>query len=509
MTKGVVMNGWGKPVAIIAAVSAVLVGCSDDGDSTKAGSGTRPVTLRIGTDDPPGRLTEDQIVEFARHVEELSEGQLRIEPVFRAGGENNADWDQVVGRMVVSGELDMGLIPARAWGTEGVTSLQALHAPFLVTSDELVGEVVTSELATKMMAGFNAVNVTGLALLPEGMRHLFVFGEGDVDPFDLDGKAVRAPTSETTNALFTALGASTDDYNGEAFDRGVRDGTIHAAESEFALAANLPGSSTTAANVTLFPKVNSLIINTEAYEALGEDAQQQLGEAAARTLEWAVSEMPSEADAAAAFCNNGGTVVNATDGESAAIQAAVAPVYEALEQDETTKELVERIQAIKAELPPPPTIAPCEPAVTTTTSPPEAALSLDGIWRQDVRYEYLVQAGLSEAMARREAGVQTWTLDGGAFHLEYQDNQCSGTYEIAGDRVSIQFTSGCTGAVAMTASVEGDRITWSDAVGLPPYTTPDDQLIAEAFAGVPWTRVGDVPSAEVEFPGSVPDGDDG
>ena len=168
MRKGATMNTRSKLIAVVAACAALLVGCSDDGGSTKAGGGSPPVTLRIGTNDPAGRPTEDQIAEFASHVERLSEGQLRIEPVFRAGGKGNEDWDQVVGRMVVSGELDMGLIPARAWDTEGVTSLRALHAPLLVTSDELVGMVVTNELATKMLAGLDAVNVTGLALLPEG-----------------------------------------------------------------------------------------------------------------------------------------------------------------------------------------------------------------------------------------------------------------------------------------------------------------------------------------------------
>jgi TRAP-type C4-dicarboxylate transport system substrate-binding protein len=506
MTKGAVMNRWGRPVAFVAAGVAVLVACSDDGDSTKAGSGAPPVTLRIGTEDPPGRPTQDQIGEFARHVEELSEGQLRIEPVFRAGGANNADWDQVVGRMVVSGELDMGLIPARAWDTEGVTSLRALQAPFLVTSDELAEKVVTSELATRMLAGLDAVDLTGLALLPEGMRHLFVFGEGDVDLFDLEGKVVRAPTSATTSALFEAFGATADDLDAQddRFLAGVRDGSVAAAESEFALAGCcLPAASAAAANLTLFPKVNSLIINTEAYEALSEDAQHVLREAADRTLDWAVAGMPSDAERAAAFCGGGGTIINAHESELAAMEAAVAPVYAELERDETTKELIESIRAIKATLPPPRPIAPCEPAATATTSPPEAALSLDGIWRQDVTYEYLVQAGLSEAMARQEAGVQTWTLEGGTFDLEYQDNQCSGTYEVAGDRVSIQFTSGCTGAVAMTATVEGGQITWSDAEGLPPYNSPDDQLIAEAFAGVPWVRVGDAPGAEPEFPDGV------
>lgn len=500
------MSRWGKSVAIVVAVATVLVGCSNDGGSTKAGSGTPPVTLRIGTEDPAGRATEDQITQFGHHVEDLSEGQLRIEPVFRAGGENRPDWDQVVGRMVISGELDMGLIPARAWDTEGVTSLRALQAPFLVTSDELVGQVVTSELATKMLAGLDAVNLVGLALLPEGMRHVFVFGEGKVDLFDLDGKVVRAPTSNMTSALFEAFGATADDLvaQDDRFLAGIRDGSVAAAESQFALAGCcLPAASTTAANLTLFPKVNSLVINTKSYESLSSNFQQVLRDAADRTLEWAVAGTPSEADHAAAFCAGGGTIVNASENRLAAMQNAVASVYEELQRDETTKELIERIRAMKAELPPPPTIAPCDPTETGTTERIDAALSIDGTWRQDVTYEYLVQAGLSEAMARQESGVQTWTLDDGTFVLEYQDKECTGTYEIAGDRVSFEFTSGCTGATAMTASVESNRITWSDAQGLPPHNTPEDQLMSDAFAGVPWTRIDDAPGTDLQFPDGV------
>ena len=40
----------------------------------------------------------------------------------------------------------MGLIPSRAWDTEGVTSLRALNAPFLIDSDELLDEVVSRKI---------------------------------------------------------------------------------------------------------------------------------------------------------------------------------------------------------------------------------------------------------------------------------------------------------------------------------------------------------------------------
>ena len=102
------------------------------------------VTLRIGTNDGADQPMSVPINEFARQVEELSGGAMRIEPVWNAGppdtptiGEYIA-WDQFVARRVVSGEIDMGMIPARAWDTEGVTTLRALFAPFLVDSDSLV-----------------------------------------------------------------------------------------------------------------------------------------------------------------------------------------------------------------------------------------------------------------------------------------------------------------------------------------------------------------------------------
>ena len=43
----------------------------------------------------------DAIEEFARQVDERSGGQIVIEPVWRAAGEDPDDWDQAVARMVV------------------------------------------------------------------------------------------------------------------------------------------------------------------------------------------------------------------------------------------------------------------------------------------------------------------------------------------------------------------------------------------------------------------------
>jgi TRAP-type transport system periplasmic protein len=203
--------------------AAILAGaaCSPPAASPQSTEPQQTRTLGIATDDEPGRPAADQIEEFARQVKELSGGTLLIEPLWKAVGEDKDDWDQAVARGVMAGDFDMGLVPARAWDTEGVDSFAALHAPFLVTNNALLAKVIEPGVADEMLSGLDKLGVAGLALFPESTRTLFAFGNPVLKPADLAGKTIRAPRSDTTYALLTALGASPDDLAGEVFPDGV------------------------------------------------------------------------------------------------------------------------------------------------------------------------------------------------------------------------------------------------------------------------------------------------
>jgi TRAP-type C4-dicarboxylate transport system substrate-binding protein len=209
------MNGTRTFTPLLAAVATALLlsACTgaatagDDAGGDKAGGDPAPITLRIGTDDTPGRPGAMQIEQFAQQVDRRSDGQLTIEPVWQAAGQGGNDPDQVVARMVVDGDLDLGMIPARAWDTEGVTSLRALHAPFLATTDDLVGQIVTSDLADDMLAGLDTVGVTGLALLPEGLRHLFLYGTDATASSALTDLGENRPCAELGDVVRRARSA--------------------------------------------------------------------------------------------------------------------------------------------------------------------------------------------------------------------------------------------------------------------------------------------------------------
>jgi TRAP-type C4-dicarboxylate transport system substrate-binding protein len=272
--------------------AAILAGaaCSPPPASPQSTEPQQTRTLRIATDDEPGRPAADQIEEFARQVKELSGGTLLIEPLWKAVGEDKDDWDQAVARGVMAGDFDMGLVPARAWDTEGVDSFAALHAPFLVTNNALLAKVIEPGVADEMLSGLDKLGVAGLALFPESTRTLFAFGNPVLKPADLAGKTIRAPRSDTTYALLTALGASPDDLAGEVFPDGVAAGQVVAADDAAEFCRN--GGTVimaTEAEVTAFKDAGAAV-----YSKLEADPATKARLTKIRDLAAATASVPSE-----------------------------------------------------------------------------------------------------------------------------------------------------------------------------------------------------------------------
>src|SRR4051794_24355343 len=181
------------------AVFAMLVGgCqTTDPGASKAGPGSGRTVLRVATFDAAGEPSAAMISEFTRQVERLSKGTLKVEPAFRAAGVGGLD-EEPVAKKVAGGEFELGLIASRGFDRAGVTSLRALTAPFLITSDGLLAAVLTGGLDGKLMSGLPSFGVSGLALFPEGLRHPFAFRTPLRSPADFKNARLRAPASRAT-----------------------------------------------------------------------------------------------------------------------------------------------------------------------------------------------------------------------------------------------------------------------------------------------------------------------
>jgi TRAP-type C4-dicarboxylate transport system substrate-binding protein len=480
------MRAKTRHIAVLAAflLACALGACSSDEEATKAGGSSGPVTLRIGTFDVQGTPGADQIEEFARSVEKLSDGDIRVKPVFHAAGDG-PDWDQRVARKVTDGELQMGLIPSRSWDTEGVTSLRALNAPFLITSDELVAEVVSGELASELMSGLEEAGVVGLALLPEGLRHPFGLKRPLLGPANYEGKAIRTPTSRTTTAVFEALGATANDEEPNA--------DVHAGVESSYLLDQAVGTAT--GNVTFYPKVNSLVVNAEVYDRLDDGQRDVLAKAATETREWAIDEIPTDVEAARAFCGEGNAIVVADEADVAALERATQRVYAELERDQQTATIIAAIRELKR-----------ESAVSATTSvacgetdPSHGSQAaggnvseFNGVYRFEITDEDLREAGVTDPNEIAENhGVYTYTLKDGDYcweakapNVQENPSECS-TYEVRGTRFIHNWPTGEPDVYRWSKTEDGDlRFTMLSAA-------PEELALARAWTANTWKRIGD------------------
>ena len=221
------------------------------------------------------------------------------------------------------------------------------------------------------------------------------------------------------------------------------------------------------------------------------------GPAAAGAREWVVTtQAVSESDLAAAHCDVGGSVVLTTDAELTRFEEAAASVYARLERDETTRDLIERIRQLKADMPEPGAVEACgSPAQDVVDSPEgeadDPSTFPDGVYRMEITAEFLEEAGVDRPNAFEHAGVWTLTFDDGRF----VDEGCPGsTYSVEGGRVTIRLgpdgadCGTAAGAVLFSAgwTFDGDQLRFTDVQS----GHGSDLLIATLFGGQPFTKIG-------------------
>jgi TRAP-type C4-dicarboxylate transport system substrate-binding protein len=393
-------------------------------------AGAKTVTLRVGTDDGPDFVGAQQIEHFAEEVSTRSGGTVTIEPVWHADG-HHPHWDQAVAKMLFNDELDLAMIPSRAWDALGVTSLRALTAPFLVTTDTLTASVVTDDaLVQQLTSGLTAVGVSALGLYPEGLRHPFGFHGPLRGASDYQGGLVRGAYSRTSEAMFAALGAGYTDQDSDT-------GRMIGAESSYRLS---PAGVATG-NVVFFPKVNTLVIDDDVRSGLSEEQQNVLQDAADATLDWVLDTLPTDNEAAATFCDEAGKISAASQADIHSLVAATRPVVDELRQDATTADLIDSIEELAAG----------DPGTEPVTACPKAGAS-------DVSLVNGTYAFTMTADQARAAGVtDEFMIDenAGDYVITFKD----GDYQLTQD-YSTGPKAGTTTHGAGGYTLKGSRLTW-------------------------------------------------
>jgi TRAP-type transport system periplasmic protein len=299
-----------------------------------------------------GRLDFTPAVDyFARRVEELSGGNLRVDSV-DAWGNSAPDAEQGVVRAVSAGDVDLGWVGTRIFDTLGVNGFQALTAPMLVDSYALQDAVIESGITDEMMEDLDRLDVAGLGVVADGLRRPIGVRRPILGSADWRGIAFGTLRSHGQAAAIRALGATPVQVQWEEREARLANGTLDGFETSLWTHQHNPALAQLApyvtSNVTLWPQMDVLLANPARLEGLTAKQRGWLEEAARDAATRSAALADKDAKALADACKAGARFAEASAADLAALEAAFAPVYAKLEREPRTKDFVERIRALKA-----------------------------------------------------------------------------------------------------------------------------------------------------------------
>jgi TRAP-type C4-dicarboxylate transport system substrate-binding protein len=429
-----------RACTLLAAVAVALApsACSSSGVDKAGGTRTeQPVVLTLA-DHETG---PHQVQLWIEEVQRRSGGSLRIQVTNRWRDQEVA-YDKGTIADVQAGKVQLAKVAARAYDTVGVTSFQALLAPFLIDNQRLEQRVLESELTGQTLAGTGKLGLVGLTVLPTDLRKPLGLSRPLVAVEDYRGARIGVREGELAKATFTALGATPVGYVPGGPLSGL-DGVELGLETIEGNEYDQQAKALTA-NITFWPKPVTVVMNRKAFESLTPSQQDALRQAGASVLARQVKLMQdlNNREARHTLCQRGLRFLSASTQELATLRRAVQPVYDQLEHNPQTRSFLQQIQAMRRETraAAAPDAPACSPSDSATGVANQQATPLEGVYKGTVTR---VPPGLP---VNENLGDYKITFAGGRFEYA-QDSPAgpfasSGTYTIDKNKVVISFDAG-------------------------------------------------------------------
>jgi TRAP-type C4-dicarboxylate transport system substrate-binding protein len=426
---------------VLSAVALVLSACTgSERDKSGGKSDEEPIVLTLANTDPdPTNLDSP---DFVATVERLADHSIRIDVEFGWRSTERAEKaEELAIADVGAGKVDLAVIPARAWERVGVTSFRALLAPFLVDSLALEQRVLVSPLADRMLEGVEALGHVGIALMPGELRYPLGVAKPLIHPSDYRGATIGVRSTPVAERTFRALGAFPERYVPGAISGldGVELGAV-------TIGTNRYEQQTRAltANVVFWPRVMTIVMNRQAYDALSEGQRDVLRQAAKESVRPLVERIQHDTETwlASACRRRDFTFVRASPVDRGALRRAVVPVYDELERDTHTRELIAAIRRLRTERPGA-TPADTLRCSTQPLSPGGDPSVLRGRWEATLTREALRRSGAAPGLVEALRGSWSVVFEAGRFEFRREEGGGgAGTYATDGNTIRFVWEGG-------------------------------------------------------------------
>jgi len=186
------------------------------------------ITLRLAENQPDDYPTTIGDYEFARLVEEKTNGRYKIEVY--SGGQLGDEVSTI--EQLQLGSIDLARVNATPL-TEFSPDIGVLSMPYLFQGDEHKWGVLNGEIGQDLLKTFDGSNIVGLAFYDSGDRGFYNTKHPIEKPEDMKGLKIRVQQAELVIDIIEALGASATPMEyGEVYSS-LQTGVIDGAENNF------------------------------------------------------------------------------------------------------------------------------------------------------------------------------------------------------------------------------------------------------------------------------------
>lgn len=399
-------------------LTLALAGCQNGGDKT----GGDTVVLKFATID--GSLDPFGVnygpAAFVAGLEEVSGGRLRADVITEFGGGKASAESELVAA-IKAGEVDGGWPATRAFAAAGISGLEAVEAPMLITNFQAEDELVSGPVSDDLIDRLDGSGVVGLGLAAGGLRRP-VGGKQLVSPQDWAGVRFRSYNSPVQRATVEALGGRPTQV-GLYWMNWIEAGRLDGAEFDVIGLAGVDGGSVrhVTSNVVLWPKVFVLTLGEQTWKRLSDAQRGWVEQAAGLATRASVNGKFDESAAAGELCDRGVRFHTASPDDLYRLRSLTQPVVDDLAADPENGPILRQLTELADDHPalegvPVPAICADQGAANDVGSIPTTPSEIpEGEYRVQISTADVERAGMTNAIGN--TGVWTLTIRDATFSL--------------------------------------------------------------------------------------------
>ncbi|MCF3942578.1 DctP family TRAP transporter solute-binding subunit [Oceanobacillus alkalisoli] len=280
-------------VTLFVILTLMLVAC---GQTTSGEQGRDTVSFRLATPDPESSPITEAANEFAKVVEEKSEGSIEIS-VHPNGTLYGGDASAAV-KQLGEGSLDM-LVLSTSLYANFEPKFNAISIPYLFDGADQFTSFLNSDLAEELLKNTkDELGIEGLGLWSREFRQITNSLGPITEPEDLDGVKLRVPNNPLWVEFFGGAGTATTPMDFSEVYNALQLGTIDGQENPLGviLSSNIHEVQDYLTISNHMAEAWVVGVNEDKFSNLTEEQQQILREATEEVQEWKVDNDASNAE---------------------------------------------------------------------------------------------------------------------------------------------------------------------------------------------------------------------